>query len=341
MRNANVQSLLVSLIGEARTDALFTTLNSPSILADFEPGRVTRAELAQAMNMALFEGLLARSQNGRTYTEEAIAAGGGVYFDHGALRTVRWDQNGALPPGEAAFTRILRPLGFKLNGRYPLDRLGMTGRAYAHEDAPEEISQFFVSELHPERFSETFQQAVSRVVGTSKDPLTPAAVGQLWELERDGTLPLESAQALLPVIVGAFARQHDVPSEADYELLLAESAEMAWISTEGNAFNHATDRVEDVFALSDAEKAKGRPMKPEVERSRSGRVFQTAYRADTVRREFRGKNGETVTRDVPGSFYEFITRHREYDTANRCWKIDLRFDAGNAQGIFKMTANAK
>ena len=47
---------------------------------------------------------------------------------------------------------------------------------------------------------------------------------------------------------------------------------MAWIATEGNAFNHATDRVADVFALSDDEKAKGRPMKPEVERSRSGRA---------------------------------------------------------------------
>ena len=70
MRNANVQSLLVSLIGQARTDALFATLNSPSILSDGEPGLVTRAELAQAMNMALFEDLLARSPNGRTYTEE-------------------------------------------------------------------------------------------------------------------------------------------------------------------------------------------------------------------------------------------------------------------------------
>ena len=142
MRNANVQSLLVSLIGQARTAALFATLNSPSILSDGEPGLVTRAELAQAMNMALFEDLLARSPNGRTYTEEAIAAGGSVYLDHGALRTVRWADNGALPPGEAAFTRILRPLGFRPNGRYPLDRLGMTGRAYAHEDAPEESMVF-------------------------------------------------------------------------------------------------------------------------------------------------------------------------------------------------------
>jgi len=340
MRNSNVEALLERLIGSEKTNRLFKTLNMPSILEDFEYGHVTRAELAQAMNMALFEGLLARSPNGRTYTDETVANGGSVYFDHGALRTVRTVHNGALPSGEAAFTRILRPLGFRQSGRYPLDSLKMVGRAYAQEDAPDEIAQFFVSELYPERFSEAFQQAVANVVSTSKDPLTPLAASQLWELERDGSLPLEAAHALLPVIVGAFERQHDVPGEADYEVLLAESAEMAWIATEGNAFNHATDRVDDVFALSDAEKAKGRPMKSEVERSRSNRVFQTAYRADIVARQFRTADREIVTREVPGSFYEFITRKREYDKVTRQWTTDLRFDAGNAQGIFKMTANA-
>ena len=340
MRNSNVERRLLKLLGPEKTESLFTTLTFPTALSDWEDRTVTRAELAQAMNMALFEDLLERSPNGRAYTNEAIANGGSVYFDHGALRTVRWDNNGALPPGEAAFTRILRPLGFKLNGRYPLDKLGMTGRAYAHEDAPDEIAQFFVSELHPERFSAEFQQAVTNVVSSSKDPLTPLAVSQLWELEREGSLPMDAAHKLLPVIVGAFARQHGVPNEADYEVLLRESAEMAWISTEGNAFNHATDRVEDVFTLSDEEKNKGRPMKPEVERSRSGRVFQTAYRADTVERQFRSVGGKLVTRDVPGSFYEFITRKRTFDQASRSWVTDLRFDAGNAQGIFKMTANA-
>ncbi|QGZ57268.1 DUF1338 domain-containing protein [Paraburkholderia acidiphila] len=340
MRNSNVERLLSALLGREKTETLFATLNFPSMLEDWEGGTVTRAELAQAMNMALFEDLLERSPNGRTYTNDTVVQGGAVYFDHGALRTVRWAQSGALPPGEAAFTRILRPLGFRLNGRYPLDKLGMTGRAYAHEDAPDEIAQFFVSELHPERFSAAFQRAVTNVVGTSKDPLTPLAVAQLSELERDGSLPLDAALQLLPVIVGAFARQHEVPAISDYETLLQESAEMAWIATEGNAFNHATDRVEDVFKLSDDEKAKGRPMKPSVETSRSGRVFQTAYRADTVVREFRAADGQRVTREVPGSFYEFITRKRTFDQATRSWQTDLRFDAGNATGIFKMTANA-
>jgi PAS domain-containing protein len=340
MRNSNIEHLLHDMLGAKKTGRLFATLNIPALLQEWEAGVVTRAELAQAMNMALFEGLLERSPNGRRYTEDALAQGGSVYFDHGALRTVRWARGGALPPGEAAFTRILLPLGFRLNGRYPLDALGMTGRAYVHEDAPDEIAQFFVSELHPERFSATFQQAVSSVLDTSRDPLTPLAVSQLAELARDGCLPLAAARELLPVIVGAFARQHDAPSVDDYETLLRESPEMAWIATEGNAFNHATDRVADVFRLSDEEKAKGRPMKPEVERSRSGRVFQTAYRADTVLRELRQRDGATVMREVPGSFYEFITRKRMFNQATRQWETDLRFDAGNATGIFKMTAHA-
>ncbi|MFP4890950.1 DUF1338 domain-containing protein [Paraburkholderia sp. EG304] len=338
-KNANVEQLLVELLGAEKTARLFATLNHPHVLNEWESGSVTRAELAQAMNMALFDDLLARSENGRRYTEETVAGGGSVYFDHGALRTVRWPHSGALPPGEAAFARILRPLGFRINGRYALDRLGMTGRAWAHDDAPDEIAQFFVSELHPERFSAAFQQAVTNVIGASRDPLTPRANGLLWELERDGVLPIDAAQELLPVIVGAFARQHEVPREADYEVLLKESAEMAWIATEGNAFNHATDRVADVFKLSDEEKAKGRPMKPEVEHSRSGRVFQTAYRADLVQREFRAADGSVVMRDVPGSFYEFITRKRSFDQDTRRWETDLRFDAGNAQGIFRMTAS--
>jgi hypothetical protein len=338
--NPNVGTLLVEQIGVQEANFLLTTLHTPSLLSEWEAGVVTRAELAQAMNLALFSGLIARSENARAYMEDVRARRDSVFFDHGALRTVLWPANGALPPGEAAFTRILRPLGYRLNGRYPLDRLNMVGRAYVHEDAPDEIAQFFVSELFPELFSEQFQASVTTVVSGSKDPLTPLAIAQLHQLERDGVLPIEMARSLLPLIVAAFDRQHPEPDLAAYETLLAESAEMAWIATEGNAFNHATDRVSDVFALSDREKMKGRPMKPDIERSRSGRVFQTAYRADIVERRFRTASGEMVTREVPGSFYEFITRKREFDKVTRTWVTDLRFDAGNAQGIFKMTTQA-
>lgn len=340
MMNSNLDTLLDVACGPGAAQQLVQLMNIPPSLEQYEAGVVTRAELAQALNMALFAGLLERVPTGRAYTNDVVHQGAHVQFDHGALRTVRWAHCGALPPGEAAFTRILRPLGYRLNGTYPLDRIKMTGRSYAHLDAPEHIAQFFVSELHPERFSPSFQQAVTNVVGSSVDPLTPWAVASLAELERDAALPLTDACSLLPVLVRCFDRQHATPRLADYLTLLAESAEMAWIATEGNAFNHATDRVADVFAVADAQRALGRPIKERVEVSKSGRVKQTAFQADPVERLFVDERGREVRREVPGSFYEFITRDTFVDEASGHETLDLGFDAGNATGIFKMTAAA-
>ncbi|MFP3248130.1 MAG: DUF1338 domain-containing protein, partial [Paraburkholderia sp.] len=53
-RNANVEQLLLKLIGAEKTAALFRTLNHPQVLDEWEVGVVTRAEIAQAMNMVLF-----------------------------------------------------------------------------------------------------------------------------------------------------------------------------------------------------------------------------------------------------------------------------------------------
>lgn len=338
--NSNLFNLVEKTIGTDSTEWVMRLMTIPSGFSVWECGWVSRREMAQALNMVLFFDLLARVPTGRLYTEEAAARGAKVFHDHGALRTVRWMQSGALPPGEAAFTRILEPLGYRLNGVFPLDRIGMTGRSYAHADNPEEIAQFFVSELHPERFSRRFQDAVTRVLASSKDPLSPKAQCLLHELARDGRLPHEEAVELLPQLKACFGRQHDIPALEDYEILLEESDEMAWIATEGNAFNHVTDRVDDLERLTQEQAALGRPMKKAVEVSRSGRIRQTAFRADPVVRQFRDGQGGIVHRDVPGSFYEFISRDRVGATSSQPAVLDLGFDAGNAQAIFKMTATA-
>ncbi|HEY1744164.1 MAG TPA: hypothetical protein VGG18_13430, partial [Granulicella sp.] len=54
--------------------------------------------------------------------------------------------------------------------------------------------------------------------------------------------------------------------------------------------------------------------------------------------KFRDANGTLITREVPGSFYEFITRLPMEEDGKT--KLDLSFDSSNAQAIFKMTANA-
>lgn len=331
---AVIPALVEAVLGTSATQELLATLAIDAALIDERGPHVSRAAFAMAMNLLLFRDLMTRVPSGAAYVADTVARGGRVTFDHGALRTVRLPQGptGALPPGEEAFTRILLPLGYELAGLYPLDRLKMTGRAYRHGDAPEAIPQFFLSELHVDRFDEEFTRVAQCVFGTSRDPLDAASRHMLSRYAAGEGVLFDEAAAALPVIVSAFDRQHEMPSLEEYELLLSRSPEAAWIATEGNAFNHATDRVADVGALAERLRAEDWPIKERLEISGTGRVRQTALRADTVERLFADKE----MRGVPGSFYEFISRDIDPATG----QMDLAFDTGNATGIFAMTSAA-
>jgi hypothetical protein len=333
------QVLLAHSTQETCAELLQTVHVTPALMAD-EGDNVSRAVVTAALNLLLFRDLLTRVPTGRRYVAESVSRSRPIVFDHGALRTVALDGMGDLPRGEQAITRVLIPLGYRMSRVYPLDRLGMTGRSYTHVDFPEELPQFFVSELHPERFSPGFQRAVARVTASSRNPLTASAEHVLQLLSAEHGVRLSDAVAVMPTLLACFQRQHATPRLSDYAILLAESPEMAWISTEGNAFNHATDRVSDLDALVEEQRRLTRPLKDTIEVSRSGRVRQTAFHADPVERQFVDDDGAIVHRSVPGSFYEFIQRERMRDPVTGASRLDLAFDSSNAQGIFKMTAAA-
>ena len=333
-----IERLVRAALDMAAADRALATLAIDPALLDEAGETVSRAAFAMALNVVLFDGLLARLPSGAAYIAERVASGGKVIFDHGALRTIRFAEGptGLLPAGEEAFRRLLEPIGYRVAGIYPLPALRMTGRGYRHLDFPETIPQFFVSELHLDQFDAAFGEAAARVFGNSADPLDDSAQALLADFAAHDRVAFDRAAAGLPEIAAAFGRHHGPVALADYEALLAQSAEAAWIATEGNAFNHATDRVEDVDALAARLKAEGWRIKDKVEVSSSGRVRQTALRADTVERRFVATGGDEVLRTVPGSFYEFITR--DVDPASGA--LDLGFDSGNASGIFAMTKAA-
>jgi Domain of unknown function (DUF1338) len=339
--NSNLQKILIKLLGRQRAQEVSDVLAIDKDL-DGEAGtKVSRAVVAQALNMLLFTDLIERVPAAQRYVSHCLAHNSTILLDHGAVRTIAMDGMGALPAGQTAITRILQPLGYSLKGVYPLERLKMTGHSYAQVEYPETIAQFFISELHPEKFTPEFQAALERVTSTSVDPLTHEARALLNELESSHSLSIDQAVALLPVLVSCFDRHHAEISLADYTLLLEKSTEAAWIATEGNVFNHVTDRVQDVDALSDEQKALGEPMKDTVEKSQSGRVRQTAFRAAQVARSFLTEDGGVVEKEVPGSFLEFITRLPLPDEVGGKPVLDLGFDSSNAQAIFKMTANTQ
>jgi len=315
-----------------RADVVATPFDQTRVTPD---DRTPRVVIAQALNVALFADLLRRVPSGQAYVSTQIAAGRQIILDHGAVRTVAWPTASAVPPGAEQVSRVLVPLGYSRRETYPLTRLRMTGYSYAHDDLSDDVSQWFVSELHPDDFSPEFQQAVERVIGSSVDPIDNETARRLDELTAERSLATDDAIALMPALFSCFDRMHEGPLDTDYELLRSESAEMAWIATEGTAFNHATDRVDDVAATAESERVAGRPIKNTVEVSGTGRVRQTAHRATLVDRLFRTSEGSTISRLVPGSFFEFIDRQPLPDGSG----IDLAFDAANAQGIFKMTSS--
>src|ERR1700692_3043464 len=147
---------LHTLLGATRADRLFQVLVVPAPLLQETGERISRAGIAQALNMMLFEDLLERVPDAKRYAEDRLRAGTRILHDHGAVRTVALAGMGSLPAGEEAITRILRPLGYSRNGVYPLERLKMTGRSYAQAEYPEQLAQFFLSELHPDRSSPRF-----------------------------------------------------------------------------------------------------------------------------------------------------------------------------------------
>jgi hypothetical protein len=271
-----MNELLTRLVGPQRCEQLLADVAVPPQLAGDEQSRdqSSRAAVAMALSLVLFEDLLARVPSGARYVASQRDRGRRVVFDHGAVRTVDWHETGQLPPGAELFRRLLVPLGYQEVGRYPLDRIHMTGRVFTHADLPEQVPQYFVSELHVDRLDPEAREAVTRTVGNSVDPLGDDALSLLDHLAGRGWVAL------------ADVLRHD------------------W------------------------------SLKDRVEYSRSGRVRQTALLADPVVRRFQDADGAGIAQEVPGSFFEFITRDFRPDG-----RLDLTFDAGNAQGIFRMTAH--
>lgn len=331
-----VLSIIRDIIGGQKTDEFSHVVLIPEAISSFGDEQVSRAQLSMSLFLVLYADLLERVPHALEYFNRRKSEEETIFLDHGAVRTVLCSRNGTLPEGEAALNRILIPLGYFHNHTYPLPKLKMTGRSYTHKDFPELIPQYFVSEFHPEKVGDdNFEKAVISVVETSREPLSQEILDDLTFIAKNNFLPRERSTNFLQEISIAFSRQHEVPLLRDYEILKKHSAEMAWIATEGNSFNHGTDRVKDVMELSEQEKALKNPIKDTVEVSASGTIMQTAYKADTIYRPFRQDDDEIIQKQVPGSFFEFITRQTLDDES-----LDLAFDASNATGIFAMTRDA-
>ncbi|MEN0106387.1 MAG: DUF1338 domain-containing protein, partial [Pseudomonas sp.] len=100
-RDAHLDQLVAAAIGPTAAEWVFAHVQVPPGLAAFANSeqQVHRAWLAEALNLGLFYKLVDAVPDGRRYVEEQLQDGRQVLFDHGAIRTVDWPENGALPRG--------------------------------------------------------------------------------------------------------------------------------------------------------------------------------------------------------------------------------------------------
>ena len=116
----------------------------PDVLAQTGP-QVSRRVFAMALNAILLRDLLERVPSAAAYVADRRQAGHRIMFDHGALRTIslptHLSAGCGLPAGESVITRVLLPLGYVRREVYPLRKLRMTGRSYAHVDGLHDIRQ--------------------------------------------------------------------------------------------------------------------------------------------------------------------------------------------------------
>ena len=304
--------LLEGTVGARRTEALAGLVDIHPALLTPRTGPVPRGVLAMAMDLLLFEDLLRRVPASALYVQQQVREGRKIVYDHGALRTVL-APSGALPQGHLAFARILEPLGYQVNGIYPLelpghDRPGLrpSGPARGHPPVLRERAPSRAVLRRPSRRSRPGSCASAKDPLPCLDPADPgrAAVppGTLPTNRRGGSCP-----TWWPASTGSMRRPPWPTTRPSWRKA------PRWPGSPRRGTPSTTPRTgyRTWWRCPAAQKALGRPMKDEVEVSTSGRVLQTAYKAAQVERAFVEPDGRLVLRTVPGSFFEFITRKPE------------------------------
>src|ERR1700745_3351571 len=98
--NFALHKTLNQVIGPERADRLFQVLTIPQGILNETGDTISRAGIAQALNMLLFEDLLNRVPDAKAYADDCLREGRKVMHDHGAVRTVLLKGMSQIPAGE-------------------------------------------------------------------------------------------------------------------------------------------------------------------------------------------------------------------------------------------------
>lgn len=234
-------------------------------------------------------------------------AGESVVNDHIALRTLNHPH--------LTIDKIAAPfiaLGYKVGGDYHFEKKKLYAKHFEHTD--QSLPKIFISELLTEKFSQDFQDILTRV---SKS-INPDHV-----IKNDFTVS---------------GKTWDVSSK-DYEKLALESEYGAWLAAIGFRPNHFTVLINELNNFSEVAELntflKGKCIAlntsgGEVKGSPSDFLEQSSTIADTIDVKFSDK-----VMNIPSCYFEFAKRY------SKDGELYSGFVASSADKIFESTDRQK
>ncbi len=296
------------------------------------------SEEAKALFTAFRDHALCAYLERTPYAGESMQAlksdGAKILNDHVALRTFK-DQNHI--GGKSVLEKLFLAFGYKRENNIAIDALHLKCTWY---EPPQSTSwpKVFISEQQVERLPKDAQEIIFRTIGNyyQDEPLADMGLDDPEQVSPD-------------MLVNILEHPPWNPTYSDYERILEIAEEhpehkkalqfSAWTMVHGHRWNHLTilqnslsmQGIANLEELNHYLRQKGFPMNEsggqEVQGSAEVHLKQSSTIANIIEHTF----SDGITKEVPGSFVEYIER----------FKVDGKpfrgFLAANAQGIFSST----
>ena len=262
--------------------------------------------------------------------------------DHVAFRSLKCSAKGE-NLGLEIVARIFTNLDYKDAGAidFPEQKLF----AHYYLPASPDLPRVFVSELLIDKLPADTSKMIKDSVQSFKPILTD---GDIQQLNQIPTMSESQINDLLKKIVSFFTtRQWEAPKESVVKKVNEASQYGSWVLLHGYAVNHFTgsvnhhgvSQIDDIEKLVKELKARGVPMKNEIEGLAGSKLRQTSSQAAKLPVKVKDDSGNDKTIEWTYAYFEFAERGFVEENGKKI--LFQGFLGPQASQLFEMTRMAK
>lgn len=251
-----------------------------------------------------------RVSHARKYQEMLAELGGTFVNDHLAFRTLSATVDGHYL-GVSNLKRVFDALDFREKGAIEFPDTHLFARYVQHENP--DFPRIFISELKVDELPADTARMIHEAVADYRQLLPGTDIEALQRLDQTGSVP----DGLLDRVVRFFSEvPWSPPSEEAVRKVNESSQYGAWVLLHGFNVNHFTgyvnrhgvEKIGDIEKLIAELKARGVPMKPEIEGACGSKLRQTSTEAVRVPVKVRAADGSLKDIEWTYAYMEYAER---------------------------------